>query len=55
MRMTSIIGATADMDGDDSSDRERVLMLEVISFRKEQLISIPTKHNSLNSLLTLSI
>ena len=49
------MGATEEMDGDDSSDRERVLMLELISFKKEQLKSIPTKHNSLNSLVALSI
>ena len=55
MRMTSIIGATAEMDGDDSSDKERVRMLELISFKKEQLKSMPTKHNSLNNLVTLSI
>ena len=55
MRITSIMGATEEMDGDDSSDRERVLMLELISFKKEQLKSIPVKHNSLNSLEALSI
>ena len=55
MRMISIMGATAEMDGDDSSDKERVRMLELISFKNAQHISIPTKHNSLNNLLTLSI
>ena len=55
MRMISIMGATAEMDGDDSSDKERVRMLELISFRNEQHKSIPTKHSSLNNLLTLSM